>query len=113
MKNVFKLCKHQGCAVCTNIHERKVFESILQTIHPEVYVCEHAAYAIRNFLGSEYIMYSLEFLKNNSKGFYIRDMYTDKNILLNTENLKIICTKQGECDVKPFVTVYSATKKGS
>lgn len=112
---MFKLCKHQMCAVCTDVKEREVFKSILKTIHPETFICEHAAYAIKSFLGNEvFIITSLEFVNNSSRGYFVRDMYTGNYIFLNKSNLSIVCLKQGtECDVKPFVAEYTSTKKGS
>ena len=112
---MFKLCKHQGKAVCTNINEREVFKSILKNIHPETYICENAAYAIKSFIGKEmFIITSLGFVKNSSKGYFVRDMYTGNYIFLNRNNVTIVCLKQGkECEIEPFVVEYTATKKGS
>ena len=112
---MFKLCKHQGKAVCTNIKERDVFKSILQNIHPETYICKNAAYAIKSFLGNEmFIITSLGFVNNSSKGYFVRDMYTGNYIFLNRNNVTVVCLKQGrECEEEPFVAEYTGTKKGS
>ena len=111
---MFKLCKYQNCAVCNEIKDREVFKYILKTVHPETYVCKNAAYAIKSFLGGEFIIPSLEFVKHGSNGYYILDMYTGGVIYLNTNNVTIICTKQGRtCEEKPFVVEYTTTKKGS
>lgn len=111
---MFKLCKYQNCAVCTDIKDRKVFESILKTIHPETYVCKYAAYAIKSFLGGEFVIDSWEFVKSSSRGYFVMDMYTGRVIYLSTNNVTIICTKPGiTCEQEPFVAEYTATKKGS
>lgn len=114
VNKVFKLCKYQMCAVCKNINERDVFKSILKNIHPETYICEHAAYAIKSSHGGEFIITRLDFLKNTSKGYYVIDMYIGNELYLNTSNVTIICTKQGKtCEQQPFVVEYKTTKKGS
>lgn len=111
---MFKLCKYPNSAVCKTIKEREVFKSILKTVHPETYICEYAAYAIKSFWDTEFIIPSLEFVKNSSKGYFVRDMYTGNFIFLNRSTVTIICTKLGrECEVSPFVAEYTATKKGS
>ena len=112
---MFKLCKYQNCAVCTNIKEREVFKSILKTVHPEIYICKHAAYGINSFIKNEmFVITSLWFVNNSSKGCFVRDMYTGKLIFLDKSNVTIICLKQGmECDVEPFVAEYTSTKNGS
>ena len=100
---MFKLCKYQNCAVCNEIKDREVFKYILKTVHPETYVCKNAAYAIKSFLGGEFIISSLEFVKHGSNGYYVLDMYTGRVLYLNANNVTIICTKQGRtCEQKPF-----------
>ena len=104
-------CKHSDCAVCTDIREREVFKSILQTVRPDTYVCEHAAYKITNKNGIEFIISTLFRISKSQKGYYVRDMFSAERIYLNKDNFKVICTLQCECDKTPLVSEYIPKQK--
>lgn len=98
-----KECKHCGCAVCKRIEERKVFESIYQTKFFPIYVCEHAMYAIKNSRGEEFIINSLGDVSKNKTGYYVHDLYTFMLINLTKNNVRILCAKEGICELTPYV----------
>jgi len=108
---MLKTCKHSNCAVCKNINERDVFKSILQTIHPEIYICEHAMYKITNSKGWEFILPSLEYITKGSRAYFVRDIYTAFVIYLNRDNFEVVCSKEGECEVTPYVAEYIQQQK--
>ena len=104
---MLKPCKHSGCAVCKHIRDREVFKQVLRTLHPEVFICPHASYRIINHNGGSFVLPSLEFIRNYKHRFYVMDVYTTHQIVLDKDNFKVVCTKEGECNCEPFVTVVS------
>ena len=103
---MFKECKHSECAVCKQLEDRKVFKQTLETLHPEVFLCPHAAYeVVTNNNGGSFILPSLEFVKFSRGRYWVSDVYTALPILLRKSNLKVVCTKDGECNCEPFTQV--------
>lgn len=100
-------CKHSNCAVCKHKEERDVFKYILGQRYPDFFLCEHAMYKVTNSDGGEFILASLEFVLRGKNGFFVRDVFSTKTIFLNKDNLKVVCSKEGECSVTtPYVAEY-------
>ena len=103
---MLKTCKHSNCAICKQNKDRKIFESILKTINPDIFFCEHAMYRITNFNGGEFLLTSLENVNDGKQGYYLVDVFTSRYIYLNKENFEVICSKEGECTITPHVKEY-------
>lgn len=104
---MFKACIHSNCAVCKRIEERDVFKMILQKMHPEVFICEHAMYKVLNSDRNFIIIPNLTDISCTNRGYFIKDIITGIPIFLNENNLEVICSKQGTCDVEePYVAKY-------
>lgn len=108
---MFITCKHSNCAVCTDIKEREVFKEIFQDVHPDTYLCKHAAYKITNRSGIEFVISALFCVSKGQNGYYVRDMFSAERIYLNKDNFKVICTLKGECKKTPFVSEYIPKQK--
>lgn len=104
---MLKACKHSGCAVCADIEERELFKSILQTVHPELYICKYAMYKIKNKDGNYFIIPSLEAVERGNRGYYIKDIYTPSHIQLSKSNIKVVCCSNSECTIEPYVAEYN------
>jgi len=104
---MIETCKHSNCAVCKQIEDRVVFESILKTVHPEVYICEHASYRITDPSGFQIILPSLERLEKGRYGYYILDTFTSDRIYINKDNFEVLCFKSEECNITPYVAEYN------
>lgn len=108
---MLKTCKHSDCAVCKKIKEREIFCSILQTVHPEMFMCENAMYRITNKEGWKFIIYSLDCVVKSQKSYFVQDFYTSSIIYLNKDNFEVLCTKDGECTVTPYTREYIPGQK--
>lgn len=104
---MLKVCKHSNCAVCKKIEERNIFSSILRTLYPETFICEHAMYKVTNFNGGEFILPSLEYICEGKQGYYVIDIFTSRYIYLNKDNFEVVCSNQDECNVTPYVAEYN------
>lgn len=103
---MLKTCVHQNCAVCTDIKKRELFKSILGTSTPDIYVCEHAVYRVKNSDGDKFTLQSLDGICKGTSGCYVQDLYTANIIFLNKENFEILCSKEGKCTLTPCCKIY-------
>ena len=104
MQNI-KKCIKFNCAVCKDIRERKVFESILERRNPETYICQYVQYEIV----SDFIPFYLDTLDNIPKGrlgYYVLDMFTGKITYLKNDNFRVLCLKEGVCNCETYVAEY-------
>ena len=91
-------CKFQNCAVCHNLREREILESVFGENSPEAkMLCRQATYKITNADGVEVILPTLDGVIKGQNGYYVHDMCTPNIIYLNKNNLKILCSQEGEC----------------
>lgn len=102
-----KECKHQHCAVCTNLKYREVFEQIEASKNVDWYSCPYVAYIVKNTAGNEIPIFSLEHLKKGTKGYFVKDFLTGEPVYLQKDNFTIICKAEDECIItEPTVREY-------
>lgn len=100
-----KLCKHQDCAVCSEIEHRKFFEHILNKKFPDVYICPHTNYVAKNHNNDKFFL-DIKNIYIGRGGCYTIDPYRAQLIYLNRENFEIEC-ELDECIVKDtYVAEY-------
>ena len=91
-------CKFQNCVVCHNLREMEILKSIFEENSPETkMLCRQAMYQITNADGAGFILPTLDGVTKGQNGYYVHDMCTPNIIYLNRNNLKILCSQEGEC----------------